>query len=330
MKLVRREFLYFAGTAIAGMAAPPLAWGEVYPSKPVRVIVPFAPGGVGDVTARLVAQKLSEQFGKQFYVENIGGAGGSIGTGQAARAAPDGYTLLCTGPGLVINPALYDKLPYVADKDFEPVTLACTTPVVLTVNPALPVQTVKDLVALIKTNPGKYNYASAGVGTPPHLVGELFRLSLGLDLVHVPFNSGGQSVGSTIAGHTPIFFGALAPAAPQIKAGKLRALAVASQRRSQLLPDIPTMAEAGFPGMEGEVWAGILAPAATPKELVSRLHSEIVKALNSPDVNEKLNALGYELVGSKPEEFAAKIKSELAKWARVAREAGIKALPVAN
>jgi tripartite-type tricarboxylate transporter receptor subunit TctC len=325
MKLIRRDFLYSAGAAIAATLAPPFAWGEAYPARSVRVVVPFAPGGVGDVTARLVVQKLSDRLGKQFYVENIGGAGGNIGTGQAAKAAADGYTLLCTAPAFVINPALYEKLPYSADKDFAPVTLACTTPVVLTVNPELPVQTVKELVALIKANPGKYNYASAGVGTPPHLVGELFRLSLGLDLVHIPYNSGGQSVGSTIAGHTPIAFGALGPAASQVKAGKLRALAVASQRRSQLLPDVPTMAEAGYPDIEGQVWTGILAPVGTPKEIITLLHREIVKSLALPDVNEKLSALGYVSVGSTPEEFGAQIKSELTKWSKVVREAGIKA-----
>jgi tripartite-type tricarboxylate transporter receptor subunit TctC len=291
----------------------------------VRVIVPFAPGGVADVTARLVAAKLSEHFGNQFYVENIGGVGGNIGTGQAARAAPDGHTLLCTAPSFVINPALYAKLPYAADKDFAPVTLACTMPVVLTVNPAVPARTVKELVALIRANPNKYNYASAGAGTPPHLVGELFRLSLGLDLVHVPYNSGGQSVASTIAGHTPILFGALGPAAALLKAGKLRALAVASKTRSQLVPDVPTMAESGYPDIMGEVWTGFLAPAGTPKDILASLHREIVKALALPDVNEKLSALGFALVGNTPDEFSGQIKAELAKWSKVVREAGIKA-----
>lgn len=325
MKLARRDFLYFAGTAIAGMAVPTLAWTESYPSRSVRVIVPFAPGGVTDVTARLVASKLSEQFGKQFYVENLGGASGNIGIGQAARAAPDGATLLCTSPAFVINPALFEKLPYAADKDFEPVTLICTTPVMLTVNPELPVRTVKDLVGLIKANPGKYNYASAGVGTPPHLVGELFRLSLGLDLVHVPYNSGGQAVGSAIAGHTPILFGALGSAAAQVKAGKLRALAVASKTRAHLLPDVPTMAQAGYPDVEGEVWTGILAPAGVPKEIVTLLHREIVKSLAAQAVKEKLSTFGYAIVGNTPDEFGAQIKGELAKWDKVIRQAGIKA-----
>ncbi len=190
--IVRRDFLGRAGAAVFGMAVAPAAWSaEPYPVRPIRCIVPFAPGGVGDVIARVVAQKLSDRFGKQFYVENIGGAGGNIGTGQAARAAPDGYTILSTAPAFVINPALYGTLPYDPEKDFDPVTLACTTPVVLTVNPSVPAQTVDALVAHIKANPGKYNYASAGIGTPPHLVGELFRQSLGLDLVHIPYNSGG-------------------------------------------------------------------------------------------------------------------------------------------
>lgn len=325
MTLARRDFLYAAGTALAGIATPRLAWGDIYPSRPVRVIVPFAPGGVADITARLASQKMSEHFRKQFYVENIPGAGGNIGTGQAARAMPDGYTLLCTASAFVINSALYEKLPYAVDKDFTPITLACTTPVLLMVNPELQPQTVKELVALIKANPGKYNYASPGVGSPPHLVGELFRLSLGLDLVHIPYNSGGQSVGSTIAGHTPILFGALGPALAQVKAGKLRALAVAGPRRSPSLPDVPTMAEAGYPNIEGEVWTGALAPAGTPREIVGLLHSELLKALALPDVSEKLSRLGFVAVGNTPQAFGAYIKDELLKWSRVVREAGIKA-----
>jgi tripartite-type tricarboxylate transporter receptor subunit TctC len=223
MKPPRRQFLHLVSGAAVLSVVSRMARAQSYPSKPVRVIVPFAPGGPTDVFARLIAQKLSEHFGKQFFVENIGGAGGNVGTGRVAQAVPDGYTILVNGANHVVNPTLYDQIPYDPVKDFEPVTLAVTAPAVLTIHPSLPVQTVKDLVALIKANAGKYSYASPGTGTPPHLVGELFRLSLGLDLVHVPFNGGGPAIGSAVAGHTPISFGSMAPAVPLVKEGKLRA-----------------------------------------------------------------------------------------------------------
>src|SRR5215203_3015412 len=219
MNLARRRFLHLTAGAAAVLAVVPRpARAEIYPSRPVRVIVPYAPGGPTDIFARVIAQKLSEHLGKQFYVENIGGAGGNIGMGQGAKAAPDGHTMLVVPPNLVINPALYDKVPYDPFSDFDPVTIAVSSATVLTVHPSLPVQSVKDLAALIKSNPGKYNFASPGAGTPPHLFGEQFRLSLGLDLVHVPFNSAGLAIGSTVAGHTPIAFTALPPAVPQIVA----------------------------------------------------------------------------------------------------------------
>src|SRR5262245_3437315 len=248
MKYPRRRILRLAATAAAAAVFPPeFARAQTYPARAVRVIVPFAPAGPTDVFARLMAQKLSEQMGAQFYVENIAGAGGNIGAGRVAQSAPDGYTMLVNGANFVVNPALYPQVPYHPTKDFDPVTIAVTAPAVLTVNPTLPAQTVKDLVALIKANPGKYSFASPGTGTPPHLVGELFRLSLGLDLVHVSFNGGGPAIGSAVAGHTPISFGSMAPAVPLVKEGKLRALAVATKARSQALPDVPTMAEAGYP-----------------------------------------------------------------------------------
>ena len=274
---------------------------------------------------RLISQKLSEHFGRQFYVENVGGAGGNIGRGQGARAAPDGYTIVIVGPPLVINPSLYDKVPFDPYKDFDPVTLAVTSPDVLSINPSLPVKTTNDLVALIKAGPGKYSFASPGTGTPGHLVGELFRLSLGLDIVHVPFNSAGLAIGSTIAGHTPIAFTAVPPVVPQVKEGKLRTLAVAGKTRLQALPDVPTMAEAGYPDMEGEVWLAVIVPARTPKELVSLLHREIVRIIALPDMKERLAALGFEPVGNTPEECAAQFRAELAKWSKVIRTAGIKA-----
>jgi tripartite-type tricarboxylate transporter receptor subunit TctC len=325
MKLPRRNFLHLAAAAAALPAVSCIAWAQNYPSRPVRVIVPYAPGGPTDILARLIAQKLSEHFGKQFYVENIGGAGGNVGMGQGAKAAPDGYTMLVAGTPMVINPTLYERVPFDPYKDFDPVTLAVTSPDMLSVNPSLPVQSVKDLVALIKAHPGKYNFASPGTGTPGHLVGELFRLSLGLDLVHIPFNSAGLAIGSTVAGHTPIAFTTPPPVVPQVKEGKLRALAVASKTRLQALPDVPTMAEAGYPDIEGEAWFAVIVPARTPKEIIALLHGEIVKIIALPDMKERMATLGFVPVGSSPEECAAQFRTEAAKWAKVIREAGIKA-----
>jgi len=300
MKLPRRQFLHLAAGAAALPALPRIARAQTYPSRPVRVIVPFAPGGPTDIFARLVAQKLSERFGKQFYVENIGGAGGNVGMGQGAKAAPDGYTMLVVTPTIVINPTLYERVPFDPYKDFDPVTLAVTSPDMLSVNPSLPVQSVKDLVALIKAHPGKYNFASPGTGTPGHLVGELFRLSLGLDLVHIPFNSAGLAIGSTVAGHTPIAFTTPPAVVPQVKEGKLRPLAVASKTRLQALPEVPTMAEAGYPDIEGEAWFAVIVPARTPKEIIALLHGEIVKTIALPDMKERMATLGFDPVGSAP------------------------------
>lgn len=324
MKLFRRQFLQLSGAVAASVAAPRIAGAQAYPARPVRVVVPFGPGGPTDVFARLMSQKLSEQMGNQFYVENIGGAGGNIGTGRVAQSAPDGYTLLVNGANHVVNPALYPQVPYDPSKDFDPVTLAVTAAVVITVHPSLPVQTAKELVDLIRSNPGKYSYASPGVGTPPHLVGELFRLSLRLDLVHVPFNGGGPAIGSALAGHTPISFGSMAPAVPLVKDGKLRAIAVSTKTRSQALPDTPTLTESGYPEIAGESWFAVLAPAGTPKEIIALLHREIARAIAAPDMKERLVTLGYEPVASTPDESAALLKAETAKWLKVIRDAGIK------
>jgi tripartite-type tricarboxylate transporter receptor subunit TctC len=325
MKLPRRRVLHLAAGAAALPAVSRIAWSQTYPTRPVRAIVAFAPGGVTDTFARLMAQKLSEHLGKQFYVENITGATGNIGTGQAAKAAPDGYTLLFAFSSYVVNPTLFDKVPYDPYKDFEPVTLAVTSTTVVTVHPSVPAKTIKDLVALVRANPGKYSYSSAGAGTQAHLAGEQFRLSLGLDLVHIPFNGGGPAIAAVVGGHTPIGFSSPAASIPQIKEGNVRALAITSKRRSQILPDVPTMAEAGYPEIEGDSWVGVLAPAGTPKDIISLLNHEIVKVIALPDMKARLGELGYDPVGSTPEEFAARIKVEIEMWRKVIRAAKIKA-----
>jgi tripartite-type tricarboxylate transporter receptor subunit TctC len=271
-----------------------------------------------------MAQRLSENLGKQFYVDNVPGATGNIGTAQAARAAPDGYTLLFPFSSYVVNPTLFDKIPYDPDKDFDPVTLAVTSTTVLTVTPTVPATTVKELVELIKANPGKYSYSSAGVGTQAHLVGEQFRLALGLDLVHVPFNGGGPAIGAVVGGHTPVGFTSPAASISQIQHGNVRALAITGAKRSRILPDIPTMAEAGFPQIEGDSWVGVLAPAGTPKDIISLLNREIAKIIATPDMQTRLTELGYDPVASSPEEFGRRIKAEIATWAGVIRTAHIK------
>jgi len=324
MKLVRRHLLSLAGAAAADLAAPQWTWAQSYPARPVRLIVPYAAGGPTDVFARIVAQKLSDSLGKQFYVENVVGASGNIGIGRGAKAAADGYTMLIVPTNYVVNPALFGTVPYDAMKDFDPVTLAVTSPMIISVHPSLP-RSVSELIALIKANPGKYSYASGGTGSPGHLVGEQFRIQLGLDLVHVPFQSAGLAVQSAIGNHTPICIVSPAPTVPQVRDGKLSALAVTRKVRSQALPNIPTMAESGYPDIEGENWFGFIVPAGTPKDIVALLHREIVKLGTLPDVTEKLNALGFEPVGSTPDEFAAQIKRELPKWAKLVRDANIKA-----
>jgi tripartite-type tricarboxylate transporter receptor subunit TctC len=324
MKLPRRQFLHLAAGAAALPTVSRIARAQTYPARPVRIIVPAAPGGAIDIVARLTAQKLTERFGKQFYVENISSGGGNIAVGQAARAAPDGQTLLFTLNNLVLNQFLFAKIPYDPQKDFEPVTLAVILTNVLTVNPAVAAKTVTDLVALIRANPGKYNFASPSVGSPAFLAGEKFRQSLGLDVVAVPFNGGGPEIASIVAGHTPIGFSTLPSADPQIKEGNLRPLAITSKKRSRLLPQVPTMEEAGYPEIDAESWVGVLVPAGTPKDIVGLLNREIAAIIALPDISERFTTIGFEPVGSTPEEFATRIKVETETWGKVIQASNIK------
>jgi tripartite-type tricarboxylate transporter receptor subunit TctC len=316
--------LGLCAATVAGVAAGK-AVAQSWPMRPVKVIVAFAPGGPTDLVARLIAQKLSEQTGKNFFVEDIAGAGGNVGTARAAHAAPDGYTLLVTGGNITNNQFLFAEPGFDTLKDFDAVTLAAATPVVLAVNPSVPAHTVKELLAWVRANPGKESFASPGTGTPPQLVGSLFVQSLHLDLVHVPFEGGGPAVQATVGGHTPISFGAMAPAVPLIKAGQLRALAVTGKTRSPALPDVPTMAEAGFPDVEGQTWTAVVVPAGTPKDIVGKLHDMIVAGLATPDVKSKLAAMAYAPIGDTPEECEVFFKSEMDRWGKVIKAAGLKA-----
>jgi tripartite-type tricarboxylate transporter receptor subunit TctC len=315
---------------VAAMAAIVFASGayaQSYPDRPVRIIVPFAPAGPTDIVARVLADKLSANLGKQFFVVNQAGASGNTGTGMVASAPPDGYTLLVVSTSLVVNPTMNPKVAADPIKSFAPITNIGVTPNVLTVHPDVPAKTVQELIALIKGSAGKYSYGSPGLGTTPHLSGELFRVSQGLDLVPVMFAGAGPAIQSTVGGHTPIAFTAMPPAAPQIREGRLRALAVTSAMRSPALPDVPTMAEAGLAGHEAYTLQGALAPAGTPKEIVDLLHREILKVVAMPDVKERFAALGFDIIANTPSEFAAQIKVEMEKWAKVIRDAKIKTEP---
>jgi tripartite-type tricarboxylate transporter receptor subunit TctC len=317
------------GTTAALLLSGPVlcadAFAQSYPARPVRMIVPFAAGGPTDVIARVVAQKLSETWGQQVYTENIPGAGGNTGVALAARSPADGYTILVVSTGFIVNPSMYAKIPYDPVKDFSPITLVAASPNVVSVNPDFPAKSMKELADLVKASPGKFSFAQPATGSTPHLAGELFKQKYGLDLVTVPFNGAALAVNSTIGGHTPIAFTALPPAMTNIKEGKLRGLAVLATRRSPALPDLPTNAEAGIPGLESDTLTGIVAPAGTPKDIIDRWRSDIVKMVAAPEVRQRLEALGFAPVADTPEEFGARIKSEIDRWSKVVHDAHIKA-----
>jgi len=320
----RRRFLKLAGVTAVAPISLQSAWSLDYPTRPVRIIVAFVPGGPSDIFGRIAAQKLSEQFGKQFYVENISGGGGNIAAAQAARAAPDGHTILVTVSAFVTNPAFLGKAPFDPIRDFAPVAIPIASAITIVVNPSLGVATLDQLITLVRANPGRYTFASGGTGAQPHLAFEQFRVSLGLDIVHVPFGGAGTAVASTVAGHTPICVSSLPPCVPHIQEGTLRALVLSSKKRSQRLPDIPTAAEAGYPIFTGDQWLGILVPAGTPEEIVRLLHRSIVDITMLPDVKERLDTLDFYEIQSTPEEFAERIKRELESWRKVVDAAHIR------
>jgi tripartite-type tricarboxylate transporter receptor subunit TctC len=296
-----------------------------YPDRPIRMLVPFPPGGPNDILGRVVAHKLSEQLGQQVVIDNRGGAGGIIGAETAARAVADGYTLLLGGTAsLAINPNL-QKLPYDPIRDFAPVSLIGTAPSLLATHPSLPVRTVRELIDLARAKPGHLNFASAGNGTPPHLAGELFKSMTGVQMVHVPYKGGGPALTELLAGQVSLYFSGISSVLPFIKEGRLRGIAVTSARRTAVMPEMPTVAESGLPGYEVGNWYAIVAPAATPRNIAARLSSETAKALAAPEVRKRFLELAADPIGSTPQALLQYNRSELEKWAQVIRTAGIKA-----
>lgn len=307
------------------LSAGPAA-AQTYPTKPARIVVAFPPGAAADLVSRLVAQKLSEMWGHQVLVDNRGGASGTIGTDAVAKSPADGYTMLMGTMGnLAANAALFPNLPFNLERDFAPVTLAAMVHFVMVVHPSLPVKTVKEFIEYAKARPGQLNYASSGAGGLPHLGAELFKSLAGVNLVHVPYKGSAPAITDLIGGQVSMAIDNLPVALPHIKAGKLRALAVTGPRRVPVLPDTPTMGEAGLAGYELTNWLGLVVPAGTPRDIVLRIHADAVKALKMPDVRERLLGMATEPVGSTPEELGALMKSETAKWAKVIKDAGITA-----
>jgi tripartite-type tricarboxylate transporter receptor subunit TctC len=319
----RREFVRLSGLAALAFAAPWVARAESLADRPIRIIVPFAAGGQTDVLARLVARGLSDAWHAGVYVENLPGAGGNRATATVAKAVPDGHTVLIHATGFLINPLLYSRVPYDPVRDFEPVTVAASTPNVLVIYPSLFVANLQELVALLKANPGRYSYAHGSIGSAGNLAGELFKQRFGVDLATVPFTGNALAVNSTIGGHTTMAFVALPAAMEQVKKGTLRALAVTGAKRSQILPDVPTMAEAGAPDQESETLQFVLVPAKTPDTIVNKLYRGIDDLEASPQMRTRLVALGFEPVANTPKEFGDRIKAETARWAQVIRETNI-------
>ncbi|MBK9673838.1 MAG: tripartite tricarboxylate transporter substrate binding protein [Betaproteobacteria bacterium] len=311
--------------SLATLAAVPIAHAQAFPQKPVRLVVPFPPGGPIDTVARAIAQKLTEAWGQTVVVDNRPGAGGNIGADLVAKAAPDGYTVVMGALSThAVNPSLYPKMPYDAAKDFAPISLVAVTPNVLVVNPSLPVATAREFIAYARANPGKLAFGSGSNGSAGHLAGELFKVDAGVDMLHVPFKGAAPAMQALLAGDTQLMFDNLASATAQVKAGKLKALAVTTARRSKLAPDLPTLAEAGLPGFDISTWFGLLAPAGTPADVVARWNAEVTRILNSTEMRERMTALGAEPAPDTPAEFARFIAGETAKYARIVKLSGAK------
>jgi tripartite-type tricarboxylate transporter receptor subunit TctC len=310
---------------LAALLASPSAWGQAFPTKPVRFVVPFAPGGSTDTLARALGQKLSDGLGQQVVIDNRTGANGNIGMEIVAKAPPDGHSIVLGYiANVAIGPSLYEKLPFDPVRDYEAVTLLATSPNVLVAHPAVAVSSLKDVIALAKAKPGQLNYASASVASVGHLTGELLNQLAGIRMVHIAYKGSGQAVTDLLGGQIQLMFSGFSSVMPHIKSSKLRPIAQTGEKRSPALPEVPTIAESGFPKFEATAWYGVHAPAKTPKPIVTRLNAEFVKALKMPDVKERLNALGFELVGSTPEHYASYIKTEIRKWEKVVKASGAK------
>ena len=302
-----------------------VAHAQSYPVKPIKIVVAYPPGGPNDLSARTVGQKLSETLGQAVIVENRPGAAGNIGSQYVAVSAPDGYTLLNGASALTIAPALIKKLNYDVVKDFAPISRTTVSSFVLAAHPSVPVNSIKELIALARTHPRRLNYASSGVGAPPHLAGELLKNMAKIDILHVPYKGVGQSISDLVGGQVDMMFASPPNAIPHVKSGRLKALGVSTAKRSPLLPDVPTIAESGLKGFEIGTWFGLLAPAGTSADIVNRLNAAIVKIVNSADFRERLSSQGLDPMGSTPAEFSAYIKAEVAKFSRLVQAAGIKA-----
>lgn len=318
------RFTCILSLLIATIASGGLAHGQAYPVKAVRMLVPFPPGGGTDYTARLIGQKLSELWGQPIVIENRPGASTTIASEIVAKAAPDGYTLIMASVNHTINPSLYAKIPYDTINDFAPVTVAVTASYVLVVHPSLPVKSVKELIALAKAKPGQINYASSGSSGPQHLAGELFKLMSGADLTHVPYKGGGPAAIALLGGHVSVMFSTPVSTMPHIKAGRVRALAVTSMKRSVAFPDLPTISEAALKGYEAVTWWGILAPARTPREVVTKIHSDVVRVLEMADTKSRLATEGVNPLGSSPEQFSLMIREEIVKMGKIVKAANVK------
>ncbi len=301
------------------------AWAQSYPTKPVRIVVPFPPGGSTDIVARDVAQKLTQAWGQTVMVENRAGGGTTIGTDAVAKAAPDGYTLLMAPAPFTINPSLLAKLPYDTLADFAPVTLVYTTPLVLVVNPNVPAKSVAEFTALAKSRPRQLNFGSSGTGGSNHLAGELFNAMAGVKMVHIPYKGNAPALADLVGGHVDAIFNGITSAVALVRSGNLRALAVTSRKRSEALPDIPTLDELGLKGFEAVAWSGINAPAKTPHEVIARIHAEVKRIIQMPEVRVRLKDEGSDPIGNTPEEYASFIRDEIAKWAKVIKFANVKA-----
>ena len=297
---------------------------QQYPSRPLRIIVPFAPGGASDVIARILSLKLNESLGQTVVVDNRPGAGANIGIGLAAKSPPDGHTLLVASSAFTVNPTLYTKPPYDALKDFQMITCVGSAPNMVAVHPAHAAKSRKELIELVRAQPGKHNFSSPGAGTTPHLSGEMFRIAFKIDLRHIPYNGAGPQIQSLLGAQVPIGFASAPSFAPQVKAGTLRGLAVTADKRMALLPDVPAMGELGYKGMEADTFQGVFMPAGVPKAIVARIHGDIVKAMATQDFRERLNAIAMTPVGNTPEEFTAQVTSDIVRWGKVIRESGIK------